>query len=178
MTEVAQHGGEARFWDAPAIRPATADDAAQIAALLLPVVRDTTITFLSTPKTAPDIVADLDAKAKAGHAMFVAVAGDQVMGMAGYGQFRGGNGYAHAYEHSIVLAPEARGHGVGRMLMDRLQEHAQASGGHTLWAGVSGENPAGVAFHARLGFEQIAVLPEVGRKFDRWLDLVLMRKIL
>ena len=158
------------------IREATEADAEAIAALLTPIVLDTTITFLSVPKTAGDIAADLRAKAHSGHGMFVADGGDTLLGMAGYGQFRGGNGYAHAYEHSIVLTPEARGKGVGRGLMDALEAHAKASGGHTLWAGVSGENPNGVAFHARLGFEQIAILPEVGRKFDRWLDLVLMRK--
>ncbi len=158
------------------IRHATEADAAAIAALLAPVVRETTITFLSVPKTAADIKADLQAKARAGHGMFVAQHKGALLGMAGYGQFRSGNGYAHAYEHSIVLAPEARGQGTGRALMCALEAHAKASGGYTLWAGVSGENPIGLAFHVSLGFEQIAILPQVGRKFDRWLDLVLMRK--
>lgn len=160
------------------IRPARPDDAAAIAALLEPVVLETAITFLSTPKTPADIQADLAAKEAAGHGMFVAEDNGTLLGMAGYGQFRGGNGYAHAYEHTIVLAPEARGKGLGSTLMQALEDHARASGGHTLWAGVSGENPKGQAFHARLGFETIAVLPEVGRKFDRWMDLVLMRKLL
>ena len=160
----------------PLIRNATESDAGAIAQLLRPVVLQSTITFLSTPKSRDDIVADLRAKANAGHGMLVAHRGGALLGMAGYGQFRGGNGYAHAYEHTIVLAPEARGKGVGRQLMARLEAHAKASGGHTLWAGVSAENPDGVAFHTRVGFEFIATLPEVGRKFDRWIDLVLMRK--
>lgn len=158
------------------IRQATEADAAQIAALLRPVVMHTTITFLSTPKSRDDIIADLRAKAKAGHGMFVADHDDKLLGMAGYGQFRGGNGYAHAYEHSIVLAPDARGRGLGHQLMAQLEIHAKASGGHTLWAGVSAENPDGVAFHSQRGFEHVAILPEVGRKFERWIDLVLMRK--
>ncbi len=160
------------------IRKARPDDAAAIAALLEPVVLDTTITFLSTPKTPADIQAEMASKEAAGHAMFVAEDNGAVLGMVGYGQFRGGNGYAHAYEHTIVLAPEARGKGLGSTLMQTVEDHARSSGGHTLWAGLSGENLRAKAFHARLGFETMAVLPEVGRKFDRWLDLVLMRKLL
>jgi phosphinothricin acetyltransferase len=47
-----------------------------------------------------------------------------------------------------------------------------------MFAGVSGENPEGRAFHARLGYVETAILPQVGWKFGRWMDLVLMQKIL
>ncbi|MFT6273868.1 MAG: phosphinothricin acetyltransferase [Dinoroseobacter sp.] len=62
--------------------------------------------------------------------------------------------------------------------MEALFAHGRAHDIHSLWAGVSGENPDGKAFHARLGFEEIAILPEVGFKFGRWMDLTLMRKAL
>jgi phosphinothricin acetyltransferase len=81
-------------------------------------------------------------------------------------------------EHTIILAPHARGKGAGRALMTAIEDHARAGGAHTLFAGVSGENAEGIAFHTRMGFRPLVTIPEVGHKFGRWLDLVLMMKTL
>jgi phosphinothricin acetyltransferase len=157
------------------IRPARPDDADGILPILNHVIRDTAITFTSAEKTADYVRQEIiDRKG----AYFVADRAGRVMGFATYFQFRGGPGYAHTMEHSIALAAEARGQGAGRALLDAVCAHARGQGAHSMWAGVSAENPAGVAFHARMGFEQVARLPEVGFKFGRWMDLILMQKIL
>lgn len=62
--------------------------------------------------------------------------------------------------------------------MTDLMAAAKAEGCHSMFAGVSGENPEGVLFHKAIGFAEVARLPQVGRKFDRWMDLVLMQKFL
>lgn len=62
--------------------------------------------------------------------------------------------------------------------MAAVEADAAASGVHALMAGVSGENATGVAFHRAMGFETVARLPQVGWKFGRWHDLVLMQKFL
>ncbi len=154
------------------IRPATRGDASAVAEILNPIIRDTTISF-KPDALSVDEVSDMIATAKA---YFVAELDGNVAGFASYNQFRNGGGYARAMEHTIVIAPEAQGQGVGEALMARLADHARAAGVGSLWAGVSGDNPAGKAFHARVGFEEVAVLPKVGFKFGKWRDLTLMRK--
>lgn len=158
------------------IRPAGAQDHAAIADLWNPVIRDTTIIFHDELRDAAAVGAIIAARRAAGHEFLVAEDGGGLAGFASYSQFRAGSGYAHALEHSILLAEAARGKGIGRALMARLEGHARAGGGHRLFAGVSGENGAGIAFHRRLGFRTLVVIPEAGRKFGRWLDLVLMMK--
>jgi L-amino acid N-acyltransferase YncA len=154
------------------VRTATPADAASIAAIWNPQILETVVTFNSVPKSDQDVAAMI-----AQRPCFLVLEIDQKLaGFASYDQFRGGIGYAHTMEHTIILAPEASGRGAGRALMRALMDHARAADVHTLWAGVSAENSAGVAFHSALGFETVAVLPEVGRKFDRWMDLVLMQK--
>jgi phosphinothricin acetyltransferase len=81
-------------------------------------------------------------------------------------------------EHTIILAPAAIGRGLGRSLMAAIEAHARGQGVHSMFAGVSGENAAGIAFHAAIGYVPVAVLHQVGFKFGRWMDLHLMQKLL
>ncbi len=152
------------------IRPATAGDAAANMAIWNAAIRDTTVTFNPVEKTLAEVVA-LTATA-----CLVWDEGGHILGFARYFQFRGGLGYAHTAEHTILLQAAAQGRGIGRALIAALCDHARAAGMHSMFAGVSAENPAGAAFHAACGFTEIARLPEVGRKFGRWIDLVLMQK--
>ena len=158
------------------IRPAGTADIPGILAVWNPFVRDTTVTFAHTPKTPADVALLIGARAAAGYVFLIAEQAGQVAGFATYAPFRGGEGYLRTLEHSILLAPAARGHGLGRALMAQIEQHARAGGGHTLYAVVSGENAAGRAFHAALGYAEVAVLPDAGWKFGRWLDAVLMMK--
>ena len=157
------------------IRTAAARDAAPIAALWNPWIETTAITFSTALKTSEGLAADIAAR---GDAFLLAEADGALVGFATFFPFRGGPGYARTKEHTVILAPEARGRGVGRAPMTALEEVARRQRVHSLFAGVSAENPAGVAFHAAIGFTEAARLPQVGRKFGRWMDLVLMQKFL
>lgn len=157
------------------IRPAEPSDAESVAAIWNAVIRDTARTFTTAEKPVSAMRADIMAR---GPAFQVAELDGQVVGFATYFPFRSGPGYAHTKEHSIILSPAAQGKGAGRALMTALEEAARAEGVHSLIAGVSGENPDGVHFHAAIGFTEIARLPQVGRKFGRLMDLVVMQKIL
>ena len=159
------------------IRRATPDDGATIAALWNPYIRDTAVTFNAAEKTDAEVarlIADRDAL---GHATFVAE-GPGLLGFATYAQFRGGVGYATCMEHTVLLAPAAKGRGVGRGLVAAVCDHARAAGAHQMIAGVTAENPDGIAFHSRMGFAEVARIPEAGFKFGRFIDLVLMQKFL
>lgn len=158
------------------IRPATTEDIPALLAIWNPEIRNSATTFNSVEKTDADMRAMLIEKADAGFAFLVAEEAGAVVGFAYYSQFRGGTGYSRCMEHSVYLAPEAKGRGIGRALMTEIEDHARSIGAHTIFAGVSADNPAGVAFHESVGYIQVARLTEVGWKFGRWLDLVLLQK--
>lgn len=155
------------------IRQAAPEDAAAIVALWNPWITETAITFASAPKTKADILAMIAARP-----CFLIYINTGLQGFATYSQFRGGNGYASCMEHTIILSPDARGKGVGRALMAAVEDHARAAGAHQMIGGVSGENQQGRAFHAALGYHEIAIIREAGFKFGRFMDLVLMQKFL
>ena len=155
------------------IRTAHPDDAQAIADISNAIVRDTLVTFSTITKSAADVAASL---AKNPKAFLVAATVDGVVGFATYGPFRGGPGYRHTQELTIHLAPEARRRGIGRALLSALEEVARGEDVHVLVSGISAVNPNAIAFHAAQGFVEVGRMPEVGRKWDQWLDLVLMQK--
>ena len=156
------------------IRPATAADAPAIQTLWNLAICETLITFNSVAKTLEDVERAITTS----KAMIVAEDDGQVIGYASFDQFRAGIGYAHTAEHSIMLSPAARGRGAGRALMERIEGEARAQGFHSMIAGVSGSNPMGEPFHKALGYITVGKIPQAGRKFDQWHDLVLMQKTL
>ncbi len=156
------------------IRAAQGMDADAIAGLWNVMIRDTDATFTTQEKTAHGIAALI---AERTGAFWVA---DQngVQGFVTFGQFRSGPGYSATVEHTIILGPHVQGKGVGRKLMQTALTGAASLGHHVMVAAVSGANPGAVVFHAKLGFEQTALMPHVGRKGGKWLDLILMQKII
>ena len=162
------------------IRDATLDDATAIASIYNDNVVPTTVGWTEEVETPEHRRAWLATQAEAGNPVLVAIDGASgaVVGFASYGDFRDSRkwpGYRFTVEHTIHVADGQRGAGTGRALMDALIDRAIADGRHRMVGGIDGDNDASIRFHERLGFVQVAHLPEVGFKVGRWLDLVLVQ---
>ncbi|MEM9436968.1 MAG: N-acetyltransferase family protein [Pseudomonadota bacterium] len=159
------------------IRPAQSGDLPEVMRIWNTAIRETNQTFNSQEKTLPEIEALMAQRAADGHALLVVEAG-VIVGFGTYGQFRGGVGYARSMEHTLYLDAGTRGQGLGRELLRALEDHARMGGAHSLIGGIAGENEGSIRFHEREGYTRVATIPEVGFKFGRYMDLVLLQKIL
>lgn len=131
--------------------------------------------WISTPFTLEQRQKWVSDRLAQGFPVFVAVSenGD-VCGYASYGAFRAFEGYAKTIEHSVYVDVEHQGRGLGRMLLARLIDHARQAGFHVMVAGITAGNEASVTLHRQFGFQNSGILPQVGRKGGRWLDLLFM----
>lgn len=157
------------------IRPVRPDDAEALVAIANPIIAETTITFSSTLRTRRAMRAYIAARRER---FLVAETAGEVTGYATCAPFRSGSGYARTFEHTILLAPGARGKGQGRALMEALADRISADGAGSLVAAISAENARAVEFHDAIGFDHVGRIPRAGWKFGRWIDLVLMQKML
>jgi L-amino acid N-acyltransferase len=112
-------------------------------------------------------------KAK-GFPVLVAELDGKVAGYASYGDWRAFDGYRHTVEHSVYVHRDARGGGIGRLLMQELIARAASNGMHVMIAAIESENDASIRLHEKLGFRIAGKFSEVGTKFGRWLDLTCM----
>jgi phosphinothricin acetyltransferase len=160
------------------IRDACEADAAGILRIYNDAVMYTTAIWNDQPSSLESRIAWLNERQASGYPVVVALDGPSVLGYASFGAFRQWDGYRHTVEHSVYVDGSSRKLGVGHALMVRLISRARAMNKHVMVAGIEAANEASLRLHARLGFAQVGHLRSVGRKFDRWLDLIFMQLML
>lgn len=158
------------------IRQAIAADLPAILAIYNDVIATSTAIYFDDPLTLASREAWLADKNARGFPLLVAEIDGAVAGYGSYGDFRPFPGYRFTVEHSVHLAQGHRGRGLGRSLVEALFPIARAQGKHVMLGVIDAENAASIRFHERLGFEKTAHLREVGFKFGRWLDAVVMQR--
>jgi phosphinothricin acetyltransferase len=162
------------------IRPASAADAAAIAAIYAPEVLTGTASFETEAPNAADMAARIDKVISAGWPWLVAEADGAILGYAYAAQFRDRAAYAQTCENSVYVAASAHRRGVGTALLEALADAARKAGFREMIA-VIGDGSGNIAsrrLHGACGFRDVGVLTNVGRKFGRWLDVAYMQKTL
>ncbi|MBP6629777.1 MAG: N-acetyltransferase [Kofleriaceae bacterium] len=158
---------------------ASLDDAAAVAAIYAHHVLHGAASWEQTAPTTSEMAARMARVLDAGWPWLLAK--DQAGATVGYAyaaQFNPRAGYRHTCEDSIYLRHDMVGRGLGTRLLTALMTRCEALGFRQMVAGMSGSEPGSMALHARAGFVEVARMPNVGRKFGRWLDLVYMQRAL
>jgi phosphinothricin acetyltransferase len=159
------------------LRAAEAADLDAITAIYADAVLNGTASYELAPPSRAEMEARFRAIREGGFSYLVAEEEGEVAGFAYTGPFRTRPAYRFVVEDSIYIAPEAKGRGLGRMLLTRLIEEAEASGFRQMIAVIGDgrlDSPS-VRLHERLGFRHCGSLEGSGYKHGRWLDTVFMQ---
>jgi phosphinothricin acetyltransferase len=160
-----------------AVRPATDADVDAVAAIYAREVAEGHATFDTDPPPRSRWEGRLASADPGDHFLVAEVAG-RVVGFAYSSAYRDKGAYAATRETTIYLDPAAAGRGIGRRLYDDLLARLRDTGVHTALACLAVPNEASEALHRACGFEPVGVMREVGRKFDRWIDVAWWQRLL
>ena len=160
------------------IRDADEADLPAILAIHNDAVLNTTAIWSVHPVDLANRAAVLQERRQKTYAFLVAVEGDTLMGYATFGDFRPHDGYFRTVEHSVYVHKDHHRKGVARALMPPLMDAARRIGKHVMVGGIDATNAGSIALHRSFGFEEVGLMPQVGFKFGRYLDLLFMQKIL
>ena len=163
--------------DGVTVRPGSVADLAALTAIYNHYVEHTHITFDLVPFTVDQRRVWFEHYSSTGpHRLLVATYGGELFGYATSGPFRTKPAYAPSVETTVYCAPSATGRGVGRRLYDELLQQLAGEDVHRAYAGVALPNDASLKLHRSLGFTDVGVFTEVGRKFDRWWDVLWLER--
>jgi len=160
------------------IRPATRADLPGILEIYNDAVLNTTATYDYEPRTLEHRTQWFEDRQREEFPIFVAVDDSgRVAGWSALNPFHARIGYRFTSENSVYVAADARGRGVGKLLLAPLIEGAKVRGLHAIIAAIDAENDASIRLHAGFGFEKVGHFKQTGFKFGRWLDVVYMERL-
>jgi L-amino acid N-acyltransferase YncA len=161
---------------APEIRPATAADLPAITSIYEQAVLYGTATFELIPPDLAEMTRRFSVLMEGGFPYLVAALDGRVVGYAYAGAYRPRPAYRFTVENSVYLAPSIHRRGIGLQLLQRLIAESVARGYRQMIAVIGDSANAGsIGVHTRCGFKMIGTHPDVGFKFGRWLDTVMMQ---
>jgi L-amino acid N-acyltransferase YncA len=161
------------------IRPAAAADLPAITEIYEHAVRYGTATFELIPPDLDEMTRRFGVLTEDGYPYFVAALEGCVIGYAYAGAYRPRPAYRFTVENSVYLEPAIHRRGIGLQLLERLITECEARGYRQMIAVIGDSDNAGsIGVHTRSGFQMIGTHPNVGFKFGRWLDTVMMQRAL
>jgi phosphinothricin acetyltransferase len=161
------------------IRPAAEADLPAITSIYDREVRHGTATFELTPPDLTEMTRRFRSLMDGGFPYLAATLKGEVVGYAYAGPYRPRPAYRFTVENSVYLAPAVHRQGIGMKLLRRLIEECEARSYRQMIAVIGDSANAGsIGLHSRAGFQMIGTHPNVGFKFGRWLDTVMMQRAL
>ncbi len=160
------------------IRPYQKEDTSPIVDILNYNIENSTALYDYHPRTLDQQTAIFDDKLKKEFPVIVATVHDKVVGFGYYSEFRFRDAYRFTVEHSVYVAHDFHGKGIGKAILSHLIVLAKKQKLHTMIAVIDSENQGSVAFHEQFGFKTVAVIRETGFKFNRWLHSQIMQLML
>ncbi|MBI3851237.1 MAG: N-acetyltransferase [Verrucomicrobia bacterium] len=161
------------------VRAATHADVSGILEIYNEAVLNTTASYDYEPRTLDQRIVWFDDHVKNNYPVFVAVnEANRIVGWSSLGRFHDRIGYRFTAENSVYVAAGQRGKGIGTLLMPPLIDGARERGLHAIVALIDAENESSIRLHDRFAFERVGLLKQVGFKFNRWLDVVYMERLL
>lgn len=160
------------------IRPYQTSDAETIVRILNYYILNSTALYDYTIRTTEQQQAILDDKLKKGFPVIVATIDEKIIGFGYYSEFRFREAYKFTVEHSVYVAPDEHGKGIGKVVLKHLIDLAKQQKLHTMIAVIDAENKNSISFHEQFGFETVGNIKESGFKFDRWLHSIIMQLML
>jgi L-amino acid N-acyltransferase YncA len=158
------------------IRPTVATDLPAITDIYEHAVRFGTATFELIPPDLAEMTQRFEALIEDGFPYFSAALDGRVVGYAYAGAYRPRPAYRFTVENSVYLQPSVRRRGIGGQLLQRLIHECEARGFRQMIAVIGDStNAASIGVHSKCGFQMIGTHPNVGFKFGRWLDTVMMQ---
>lgn len=160
------------------IRDAGENDLPALLSIYNDIILHTTAVYDYEPHTLEMRKQWFETKKQQGFPVFVAEEKGRILGFSSIGPFRAWAAYKYSAENSVYVAAEARGKGIGKLLIPPLIAAAKNLQLHTIIAGVDAANESSLRLHRSFGFEEVAHFKQVGWKFERWLDLKFLQLIL